>query len=41
MRMIQNHEENIELVKKNVAGFTKDMNGIQTELRSAKVVWTK
>jgi len=37
--MIQNHEENIGLVKRNVAGFTKDLNGIQTELRSVKVMW--
>jgi hypothetical protein len=37
--MIENHDKNIGLVKKNVADFTKDLNGIQSELRSAKVTW--
>lgn len=37
--MIENHDKNIGLVKKNVADFTKDLNGIQNELRSAKVIW--
>jgi hypothetical protein len=37
--MIENHDQNIGLVKKYVADFTKDLNGIQSELRSAKVIW--